>query len=132
MRSSKIAKIQTPSDDRLDDQWQGQDRDTAGAINNVPFLDGRGRLISVRLAAGVGTLIRHGLGVPSTFFMVRPNYSGSGVVANVVESATSFQPTGDRLDTHLSIVASASCIVDLWFYPRASNLLKPGETQAPP
>lgn len=92
--------------------------DVARRLNDCPFL--LGRLISVKLASGVAKTLRHGLGVPAAFFVIRANYDGTGTVANVTESSTAFQAKLD-LTSQISIVASAACRVDLWVYPRASK-----------
>jgi hypothetical protein len=99
------------------DRIQRRIDDIANVLLAVPFL--QGTLISVRLSVGVAKTISHRLGKPAAFFVARPNYDGTGFVANVVESSTADQAKIDQYN-ELSIVADLDCIVDLWFYPRAS------------
>lgn len=104
--------------DRATDAIQRARDEIARWINLCPFV--RGRLISVALTAGTGKTVAHGLGTPAAFFIARQNYDGTGNVTAIVESSTSFQAGLDP-NHQMNIVASVSCIVDLWFYPRASE-----------
>lgn len=101
--------------------------DMARALNEIPFL--RGRMISVSLTGGLDKAVDHGLGVPATFIVARTNYA-NGLPANIVESDPSLQAELDPA-RQLYVLADINCIVDLWFYPRASKVIDTTTGQSP-
>lgn len=124
----QLARGIVHTSDRLLSDIQARVRDIISALRLLPFL--RGRLISVSLTASVGTTINHKLGVPAAFFVIRHNYNGAGTTVKITESATSFQTPLDA-NNQLSVVADTNCLLDLWFYPRASVPVLSGKVQAP-
>lgn len=98
----------------------------ARLLNRIPFLAG-GRPISVRFVAATAKTVKHGLGTPATFIVIRPNYDGTANNPAFREG----DQTGLDANTQLAIVASTNCDVDLWFYPRSSQPIDATAGQSP-
>ncbi len=102
--------------------------DMARQLNTIPFL--RGRLISVMFTAVTDQVVNHGLGVPAACFVIRQNYDGYLEGAVLDESAPAVQAKLDQ-NNQLAIQCNVNATMDLWFYPRASQVIPTGETQSP-
>lgn len=122
------------------DRIQANVRKLISMLRNIPFLWDRslvpylwgGKLISVTFAsAGTEQIIQHNLGVPAACFVVRENYNSLGAMNKPAFAESVPQPTTIDPTTHLALIASAVCSVDLWFYPRASKEIDSVSHQSP-
>ncbi len=100
--------------------------DLADVLRLCPFI--RGRLVSVRFAAGVRKVVRHGLGVSAACIVVRPNYDGSGLPSRISEDADA--TTGVDTRQQIALLSDETCAVDLWFYPRPSRTIDARQGQS--
>jgi hypothetical protein len=108
------------------DRIQGVVRDLMAALRMVPFLWG-GKLVSVQfLAGGVRHRVRHGLGVPAAFIVIRSNYAAAPNFGSLLE----YLNDGEDLTQYLGIISDVNATVDLWFYPRASKPIDAGQQQS--
>jgi hypothetical protein len=103
------------------DRAQSQLSETGRAVNSVvedlrgcPFFPGV--LVSVSLESLNAKTITHNLGAAAAFLIARGNYGPSFTPAVVTEASSS------DLDPRrqIRVIADIACIVDLWFYRRAS------------
>lgn len=100
--------------------------DLSRAIAQCPFL--RGRLVSVAFSGSGSKAVRHGLGVPAAFIVIRQNYlSNAGPV--YAESDATAQALVNQKQ-YLAVQVDRACTVDLWFYPRASKTVDVGQGQS--
>jgi hypothetical protein len=81
---------------------------------DVPFLQKPHKLIRVTLTAFVSKTVRHNLGVPAAFFIVRPSTGSEIVYENAYAQ-------GVDEANEISLGSGASGTWDLWFYPRAED-----------
>ena len=101
--------------------------DLATLLRSIPFL--RGRLVSVAFSGAGSKAVRHGLGVPAAFIVIRQNYlSNAGPV--YAESDVAAQALVDQKQ-YLAVQVDRACTVDLWFYARASRKVDAGQGQSP-
>jgi hypothetical protein len=101
------------------DAIQRSAKKTAERVDEFPFM--LGVLRSVSFTAATPKTVDHGLGTRATFILARTNYDGTGTAAKITESASTAQESLD-LRSQLSVVADVNCVVDLWFYPIASEV----------
>lgn len=107
-------------DDRAQNAEARTRAELTDRLQRCPFIIGR--IVSVKVTSGTTKTVRHGLGVPAAFIVVRQNYDGTGTQVNVTEAASASQAKLD-LSNQLAITPSATGKVDLWFYPRASRAI---------
>lgn len=107
--------------DQVLEKVQDNTQDLTKTLGTCPFL--MGRLVSVQLTGGTAKVVSHNLGTPAACFVIRMNYDAGGAVNAPVFAESFPQPASLDLTKQLSVVASATCTIDLWFYPRASKVL---------
>lgn len=101
--------------------------DLTRVLSACPFL--RGRLISVTFSGGVRKLVRHGLGVAAACIVIRQDYNTAGG-GPFYGSLLEYQNNGVDLTQNLGLIHDVSCVLDLWFYPRASKTINAGQGQS--
>jgi hypothetical protein len=117
--ADKIARGIVQTGDRLLTEIQARIRVITDALRALPFL--RGKLVSVSLPNG-DTVVTHSLGTAASFIIVR-----RPAACSIVESTNQ---GGIDPKNQVRITATGTAKGDLWFYPRASNNIPSGKTQA--
>jgi hypothetical protein len=114
-----LTQVREHTGNRQLDGIQRDAKRTLQRVNSLPFANGV--LRSVEFTAATPKTVDHGLGTRATFIVVRTNYDGTGTASTVTEASDAYQDAIDLLN-QLAVVASATCLVDLWFYPIASEV----------
>lgn len=118
-RSTRVPMRREHTGDAAADRMQRVAQQVAEQVGACPFISGR--LKSLTFTAATALTVNHGLGTPAGWIVVRGNYDGTGNVARLAESGTSYQAALDQRN-QISLVSDANCTVDIWFYPRASKV----------
>lgn len=128
VRGPKIlprGRVQTESPDVLREQTKREE--TTARLNQCPSLFGR--LVSVKFAGG-DQIVNHGLGALAAFRIERQNYNGTGSSGFVALLAEASSQSGLDEKNQMRIHAVDPCTADLWFYPRASQVIDPTTRQS--
>lgn len=111
------------------DRMQRQASELAKLVGLCPFIVAPFRVISVHFVTG-GTFqtVNHGLGVPASCVPASFNYDAGALGPTFAEDRVA---TGLDPNNQSRLVASATCTMDLLFFPRASKIIPAGATQSP-
>lgn len=122
----KLGSRREHTGDRQLDAMQSASQEIERRVNVCPFLNGV--LRSVRLVNESTATVNHGLGTRATFIVARTNYDGTDYYAAIGEDVSQAGiDLSNQLNVFTRLVSSGplgggeSVLVDLWFYPIASE-----------